>query len=155
MELQPVVSHLLKLSSAWNPFSVEKKTKKSKETNKEPKQKNSGKSRVHVWALAWGGAGVLCSGGSTRCESRSSLEKVSRAGAEWSCSWPLCWVSLVSAHREPLPDTPGQGTDLQELQDCAAAAWRGQCSSLVSWHCSEVAPGLSPGSAPRQLNYTE
>lgn len=51
--------------------------------------------------------------------------------------------------------TPSQGTDVQELQDCAAAACRGQHSSLVSWHCSEVAPVLSPGSAPRQLNYTE
>lgn len=51
--------------------------------------------------------------------------------------------------------TPSQGTDVQELQDCAAAAWRGQCSSLVSWHCSEEAPVLPPASAPRQFSYAE
>lgn len=50
MELQLVVSHLLKVSSAWNPFSVEKKPqqKKPKQTNKKPKEKKAGKSHVHV-----------------------------------------------------------------------------------------------------------
>lgn len=41
----------LKLSSAWNPFSVEKKKKQPKnknQANKKPKQKKAGKSRVHV-----------------------------------------------------------------------------------------------------------
>lgn len=38
MELQPVASHLLKLSSAWNPFSVEKKNQKTKQT-KNPNRK--------------------------------------------------------------------------------------------------------------------
>lgn len=50
---------------------------------------------------------------------------------EWSCSWPLCWVSLM-----------------QELQDRAAAAWRGQLwgvlaalrggSCAVPWFCSQT-----------------
>lgn len=39
MELQPVVSHLLKLSSAWNPFSVEKKPKKASKQTKNPNRK--------------------------------------------------------------------------------------------------------------------
>lgn len=65
---------------------------------------------------------------------------------------PAPCARAVPAPREALPDPPGQGTDLQELQDCAAA---GAVLLSAVLPGSGLAPVLSPGSAPRLFNYTE
>lgn len=82
------------------------------------------------------------------------------AGALWgrcpgqvlSAADPAPSARAVPAPREALPDPPGQGTDLQELQDCAAGGGRAAlcCPALL-----RVAPVLSPGSAPRLFNCTQ
>lgn len=81
-------------------------------------------------------------------------------GVKAGALWGRCPGQVLNVETVPDPSVgsascqhTGNPSQTLHRQDCAAAAGRGQCSSLVS--CSEVAPVLCPGSAPRQLNYTE
>lgn len=153
MELQPVVSHLLKLSSAWNPFSVEKKKKQPK--NKKTKNPNR-KKLVKVVCMSehWPEVGQVCFA-------------LGMAQMKAGALWGRCPGQVLS---EAVPDPAARGSASTQ-GTTASHFWAGHrpagaaglcCCSLEGavplsgvLHCSGGAPVLSPGFAPRLVNYTE
>lgn len=138
MELQPVVSHLLKLSSAWNPFSVEKNKPKTKQT-KNPNRKKLVK--VMCMCEHWPEVGQVCSAlGVAQGVKAGALwgEKVSSEAVSEAVPAPS--ARAVPAAREALPAPPGQGTACRScrvVQLCCPALLRA-ASCAVPWSCSQT-----------------
>lgn len=81
MELQLIVSHLLKLSSAWNPFSVGKKKQKTKnQANKQKTQTEEKLIKVVCMSEHWPEVVQVCSAPGVTAEGKQELS--GRAGAE-------------------------------------------------------------------------